>query len=167
MHLFNSFFLFNGKYYRQFEGLGMGIPIGPTFANIFMCHHESNWIDECPLAFRPLHYFRYLDDTFLLFQSKKQCTEFYEYLNSKHPNIKFTLEHENNNSLSFLDVNITRMNCRYRTTVYTASPLSADLERAFLAFAALDSKLTVSKPCCTVPIVYAQTPPSFTGKFLF
>ena len=33
----NSFFLFNNKLYKQKEGLGMGLPLGPTFANIFMC----------------------------------------------------------------------------------------------------------------------------------
>ena len=111
----------------------MGIPIGPTFANIFMCHHEANWMDECPLAFRPRHYFRYLDDTFLLFQSKNQCIKFYEYLNTKHPNIKFTLEHENNNSLSFLDVNVTRMNGRFQTTVYR-KPSFTGLGTSFFSF---------------------------------
>ena len=32
----NSFFLFNVRLYRQVEGLGMGLPAAPTFANIFM-----------------------------------------------------------------------------------------------------------------------------------
>ena len=32
----NSFFLFNGRLYGQVEGLGMGLPAAPTFANIFL-----------------------------------------------------------------------------------------------------------------------------------
>ena len=37
----NSFFLFNGRLYRQVEGLGMGLPAAPTFGNIFMSYHEK------------------------------------------------------------------------------------------------------------------------------
>ena len=37
----NSFFLFNGRLYKQVEGLGMGLPAAPTFANIFMSYHEK------------------------------------------------------------------------------------------------------------------------------
>ena len=40
----NSFFIFSGKFYKQVEGLGMGLPLGPTFANIFMCNHETEFI---------------------------------------------------------------------------------------------------------------------------
>ena len=31
----NSYFIFDGKLYQQTEGLGMGLPLRPTFANIF------------------------------------------------------------------------------------------------------------------------------------
>ena len=30
----NSFFIFNNKLYTQIDGLGMGLPLGQTFANI-------------------------------------------------------------------------------------------------------------------------------------
>ena len=36
LSVLNSFFIFAGKFYRQIDGLGMGLPLGPTFANIFM-----------------------------------------------------------------------------------------------------------------------------------
>ena len=32
----NCFFQFNGKFYEQLDGLGMGLPLGPTFANLFL-----------------------------------------------------------------------------------------------------------------------------------
>lgn len=63
----NSFFIFNEKFYRQTEGVGMGLPLGPTFANIFMCHYEKVWLDSCPSDFAPLFYRRYVDDCFLFF----------------------------------------------------------------------------------------------------
>lgn len=93
----NSFFIFNDKIYEQIEGLGMGLPLGPTFANIFMSHHEKAWLDDCPLKFKPILYRRYVDDTFLLFRKKKNASSFLNYLNQKHPNIKFTMEEELNN----------------------------------------------------------------------
>ena len=39
-------------------------------------------------------------------------------MNKKHPNIKFTFEHEHNNSFSFLDVKICRENNKLSTFVY-------------------------------------------------
>ena len=36
----NVLFLFNGKLFSQFDGVGMGNPLGPTLANVFLCFHE-------------------------------------------------------------------------------------------------------------------------------
>ena len=44
-------FLFNSKVFSQIDGVGMGTPLGPTFANLFLCHHETKWLDKCPLHF--------------------------------------------------------------------------------------------------------------------
>ena len=38
-------------------------------------------------------------------------------MNTKHPNIKFTFEHEHNNSFSFLYVKICRENNKLTTSV--------------------------------------------------
>ena len=38
----NSFFIFSGKFYKQVEGLGMGLPLGPTFANIISFSRKAN-----------------------------------------------------------------------------------------------------------------------------
>ena len=45
-------------------------------------------------------------------------------MNTKHPHIKFTFEHEHNNSLSFLDVKICRENNKLTTFVYRKLTLS-------------------------------------------
>ena len=114
----NSFFLFNGQLYRQKDGLGMGLPLGPTFANIFMCHHEVQWLEECPADFKPFLYRRYVDDTFVLFHDKSHAALFLDYLNSKHQNIKFTLENECNNKLNFLDISIRKHSGNFETSVF-------------------------------------------------
>ena len=61
-------FLFNSATYSQIEGIGIGNPLGPSFANIFPCHHENNWLENCPELFKPKFYRRYVDDLFLLFE---------------------------------------------------------------------------------------------------
>ena len=69
----NSFFMFQGNFYLQTDGLGMGLPLAPTLANLFLSHHEVNWLSDCPVEFRPHRYFRYVDDTFILFRKKSDC----------------------------------------------------------------------------------------------
>ena len=90
--LTNSFFLFNGQLYRQRESLGMGLPLSPVMANIFMDFHEQNWLADCPAEFAPLYYKRYVDDCFLVFRNEQHAPRFLNYLNSKHRNISFTME---------------------------------------------------------------------------
>ena len=117
----NSFFIFNKKIYQQIEGLGMGLPLGPTFANIFMCYHEKKWISDCPVDFKPVFYRRYVDDTFILFKDSSHAPKFLDYLNSKHQNMKFTMETENNHQLPFLDCLVTRSDNQFSTSVYRKS----------------------------------------------
>ena len=49
-------------------------------------------------------YFRYVDDTFVIFSSELDCDCFHEKLNLLHPDLHFTVEKEQSDSLSFLDV---------------------------------------------------------------
>ena len=81
-----------------------GLPLGPTFANIFMCSRETLWLSECP----PTFYKRYVDDAFLLFKSRSDSELFLSYFNGRHPNINFTIEHEVDGRLSFLDCTVQR-----------------------------------------------------------
>ena len=100
-------FLFNDQYYDQVDGVSMGSPLGPVLANIFMCHFETNAINNY-LGVLPSAYRHYVDDCFLIFNSTKSCNCFFSYLNKIHPNIKFTQEVEENNSLPFPDVLLIR-----------------------------------------------------------
>ena len=44
--------------------------------------------------------------------------KFRRYLNCQHPNIKFTSEIEENNSISFLDIKVSRVNNSFSTNIY-------------------------------------------------
>ena len=56
-----SFISFNGCFYKQIDGVAMGSPLGPTFANIFLCFHKEKWLNSCPVDIKPLFYRRYVD----------------------------------------------------------------------------------------------------------
>ena len=96
----------------------MGSPLGPTLANAFLCHYEKEWLDNCPIHFKPVIYKRYVDDIFVLFSSKEHLQLFVDYMNKQHKCLKFTSEAENDNSFSFLDIKITRHNQQFKTSVY-------------------------------------------------
>ena len=113
-----SLVLFDGEYYKEIDGVAMGSPLGPTLANIFLSNHEQIWLKNCPCEFNPVIYKRYVDATFLLFRSKDHIEKFQCYLNCQHPNIKFTSEIEENNSISFPDIKIRRVNNSFSTSIY-------------------------------------------------
>ena len=117
-------FYFNGKYYRQKDGVAMGSPLGPALANAFLWHHERNWLDDCPLAYAPAFYARYVDDIFVLLRSREHIDRLAAYLSSKHPNINFTFEVEENNCLPFLDVNVYRHPDKFSSSVHRKDTFS-------------------------------------------
>ena len=41
----NNFFNFEGKIYKQIDGVPMGSPLGPTLANAFLCFLEQIWLN--------------------------------------------------------------------------------------------------------------------------
>ena len=122
----------------------MGLPLGPTLANIFMCHHEDLWLSSCPAEFKPLLYRRYIDDCFVLFRNREQSVQFFNYINNKHANIRFTMEHESNNCLSFLDVNVQRCHSGFQAAVYR-KPTFTGLGMSFFSFIPHIYKLSVIK----------------------
>ena len=60
----------------------------------------------------------YLDDTFILFDSKHTATQFLHSLNNCHANIKFTDDFKENSTFSFLDVPIKRHNHTFSISIY-------------------------------------------------
>ena len=106
-------FLFDGQYYDQIDGLSMGSPLGPTtMANVFMGYHEQDWLAKFPGP-PVLFYKRYIDDVICVFQNEENALKFLTYLNSKHPNIKFTIEKENEGVLSFFGCTCSKRHMRF------------------------------------------------------
>ena len=79
----------------------MGSPLSGALANIFLCLKGKQWVNNCPDNFKPIYHKRYVDDPFLIFKDRTHANTFLDYVNSKHPKIKFTMKTENNNELTF------------------------------------------------------------------
>ena len=110
-------FMSEGKFYDQIDGVAMGSPLGPVLANLFMGYHEQKWLEsfeECELI---LHG-RYLDEIICLFNSESDADKFFVFLNQRHPKIKFAIEKQTKNQLSFLDLLITCNGDNFLTSVY-------------------------------------------------
>ena len=83
-----------------------------------MCSFENKWFRDSPHNLKPVFYRRYVNDIFVFFSSLDQADKFKKYLSSKHPNVTFSLEKENDGHLSFLDINIFREKGNFVTNVY-------------------------------------------------
>ena len=79
----------------------MGSPLSPVLAKIFIGFHKSKWLNEYNLN-KPKFYYRYVDE--------QDSLNFLNFLNNRHPNIKFTIEKQINHSIAFLDVFISGSN---------------------------------------------------------
>lgn len=86
----NNYFEFENNIYRQKLGAAIGTKFA-SFANLFMHNLESKLLNEYHLA--PLVWWRFLDDVFMIWlYGEESFKEFFTYVNSYHPTIKFTWE---------------------------------------------------------------------------
>ena len=79
---------------------------------------------NCPLQFKPKFYRGYVDDIFLLFDKKDHVKKFLKYMNTRHRNIKFTFEEDQDNKISFLDISITRVGNELQTSLFRKKTFS-------------------------------------------
>ena len=100
---FNDF-EFNDEFYLQVMGTAMGKRFAPGLSNLYMLDFDRIAMHDFKI--KPLLYFRYLDDIFLLFPGDETSLKEYEiFLNNIIPDIKVTLEHSNT-EINFLDVTV-------------------------------------------------------------
>ena len=55
--------LFDDIIYQQVDGVAMGSPLGPSFANAFVAHYEQICLDGCPDEFKTV----YLKDMWMIY----------------------------------------------------------------------------------------------------
>ena len=123
-------FLFKGSFYDQVDGVSMGSPLAPVLANLFMGHNEKDWIENYKGS-KILFYQRYVNDTFCVFEREQDAVSFYNYINSQHPNIRFTMEREVDNKLAFLDVLVNNNPLNLQTSVFRKKTFTGLLTNYF------------------------------------
>ena len=113
----NNDFEFDGKFYLQIMGTAMGKRFAPALANLYLLDFDRG--AKANFEIKPKLFFRFLDDVFFLFPKNQahRLSDYEAFLNSLIPNIKITLEH-NNNSINFLDTTIFIRNNRLCTKTY-------------------------------------------------
>ena len=107
-----------GNFYDQIDGVAMGSSLGPVLVNLFMGYHEQKRLQSFEESALIL-YRRYMDDIICLFNSKSNTDKSNSvFLNQQHRKIKFTIEKQNENQLSFLDLLITCNGDNFLTSIY-------------------------------------------------
>ena len=111
----NIFRNFNGDLYQQIDGIAMGSPLGPSFANFYMGDLEDRLFK---IIKKPKMYCRYIDDIFILADNINEIHCLKETFENFSV-LKFSIELNKNNELPYLDVLINNdNNVDFKLNVY-------------------------------------------------
>jgi len=99
--LTSTFFTFNNVIYRQIFGTPMGSPLSPVIADIVMQDLEEKALGKININLS--FYYRYVDDI-IMAAPTEHTSNILKVFNSFHSRLQFTIEHESNRQLSFLDL---------------------------------------------------------------
>ena len=61
----NPIFIFNGKPYKQIDGVTISSPLAATLVNAFLVYFEKNSLQNCPSDVKPHYYWWNVNDIFL------------------------------------------------------------------------------------------------------
>jgi hypothetical protein len=105
--LHQNYIQHNNIHYKQEDGLPMGAPTSPIFAEIFLQHVEHNHTIHTLRKHNILNYYRYVDDILIVYnENHTNIDDTLQEFNSIHPNIHYTIDKETNNKLNYLDITI-------------------------------------------------------------
>ena len=104
-----------GKLYVQIEGVAMGSPLGPTFANFYMGDLEQRTFKD--KSKKPHIYARFVDDIFVQVENINELETLRQQF-QENSVLQFTYELNVNNKLPFLDVYVDASDHKFRTKVY-------------------------------------------------
>jgi hypothetical protein len=111
-------------FYRQEQGTHMGPMGGPLsrlLADLIVENKIEKQIKKHPRWKKVWDWVRLIDDTLSAWQSEEEFDEFFEYLNTLHPDIKWTCEKEKEGKLAIFDIQIIREGEAILTTVFRKS----------------------------------------------
>ena len=98
-------FAFKNELYVQTDGVSMGSPLGPTFADFYVSNLENILLSQDKIS-NPSFYFRYVDDIIAVFKSKHHVKYFIRRLKNCSV-LNFTVDPMVNNKFHFLDISMS------------------------------------------------------------
>lgn len=118
-------FRYKNKNYIQKIGTAMGTKVAPAYAHLVMSFLEIKLFELCSNIFGQentnsirQHYYRYLDDIFVIWDSTYgDVHQFLNVIQNLHPSFTFTYE-MNPYALHFLDVLVQQINGIIQTDIY-------------------------------------------------
>ena len=144
----SNFSRFGKSYFKQKLGLPMGSRIAPPVAIIFMGALEETILSASRP--QPSMYMRYIDDCFCVWpHNPDDLTEYFDFINTVHPTIKFTIERTDNfdspGQLPFLDTLIKISPNGHFTTELYVKPVAAPIILPFDSAQPFKTKKAVAK----------------------
>lgn len=100
-----NYFVYNNVFYKQIFGMPMGNPLSSVIADIITQRLLNTTLNS--LSEKPKLLVKYVDDIFAIVQ-ENMINSTLNALNNFHTKLKFTVEHETDNSLAFLDMLLIR-----------------------------------------------------------
>ena len=145
----STVFSFNGKFYRQKQGVSMGSPLAPVLACLYMEYFETELRQKIP-GLQPSFWVRYIDDILLQWSgSLEEFNIFLSKLNQVEDLIKLKVEWETTDpiqldhaNIPFLDLLIKRSPSGFLFSVYR-KPTATDLYTHFYSSHPLSTKIGV------------------------
>ena len=127
--LSRCYFLWNNKIYALQDSGPIGLSLMVVIAESFLQHIERKAINTALLVHPPIDlksFKRFVDDVHARFPSFEKAEIFKGILNEQHPNIKYTMEEEDEDKvLNFLDVRIKNdLNGKYEFSVHRKNAIT-------------------------------------------
>jgi hypothetical protein len=104
-----NYFQYQDIQYIQEEVLAMGMPTSSIFSEIYLQYSKNKKILYILLKSHIIGYFHYVDDILIIY--KNETTNIHDVLtifNNITPTTKFTMEEENDNTIYFLNITISK-----------------------------------------------------------
>ena len=139
----NNYFKFNNEFYQQTFGMPMGNPLSPTIADIILDKLLDYSVDILSMKNVFFKYIvKYVDDIFAIIK-RKDADIILKTLNEYHNKLQFTIEHEQNNSIAFLDIKIHKLDNKLITNWYS-KPTSSGRMMNYLSTQPQNQKLNTA-----------------------
>nr|CAI5830742.1 unnamed protein product [Callosobruchus analis] len=138
----SNYFNFNGTFYKQTFGLGMGDCMSPICADLVMSKLQSHCLSLT--SFHVPFFKRYVDDIVTAIPNDK-VDDILNIFNSFHSKLQFTIEVEQNNAISFLDTKIIRSRDNRLKVDWYQKPTFSGRFISFHSFHSFRQKINVIK----------------------